>query len=176
MKMFFTQLQGVTDSLFDQEDRLEDAARLIAMSIVSDGTVYWYGEGEMDGIVTLALTGKDGVKDSKRWSEATAVSPLDTVIVCSEWRNSASAMNVVSSAAEKGATVIGLTSLVAPGHDDPDWTSTAEVLLTNGISQGLIPGALDEPDSRIGTPHLLAGLHLYYTFYFILLEMLEDQV
>lgn len=174
MKMFFTQLQGVTDRILDQEDSLEDAARLIAMSIVSEGDVYWYGEGEMDGIVTLALTGADGIHGSKRWSEDIRLSPLDTVVVCSACRNSASAMNVASGATEQGATVIGVTSLVTTENKEPDWTQKAEVLLTNGINQGLIPGDLDEPDSRIGTPHLLAGLHMYYSLYFILVEILEE--
>lgn len=175
MKMFFTQLQGVTDQLSSQEESLEDAARLMAMSIVGDGEIYWYGEGEMDGIVTQATTGKDGVPDSKRWNNAVTFSYLDTVVVSSEWRNSASAMKIVTNAKDHGATVIGLTSLVPPDDQDLDWTKNADVLLDNGIAKGLIPGDLDEADARIGTPHLLAGLHVYYTLYFILLEMLADQ-
>ncbi|ADI00665.1 DUF2529 domain-containing protein [Salisediminibacterium selenitireducens] len=174
MKMFFTQLQGLAKDIEDQEDIIEDAARLLAMSIVSDGSVYWYSEGEMDGIVTQAMTGDDGIPDSKRWSEAHSLSEQDTVVICSKWRDSVSASDVAKRAEEAGATVIGITSAMSVSKDKHDWTTGAELLLVNGVSKGLIPS--EDGETRIGTPHLLAGLHVYYTLFFVLRDILDDQM
>ena len=174
MKMFFTQLQGLTKGIEEQEDTIEDAARLLAMSIVSDGSVYWYGEGEMDGIVTQAMTRDDGIPDSKRWSEAQSLSEQDTVVICTKWRDSVSARDVATRAEEACATVIGLTSTLAVSEDRHNWTTGVERLLVNGVNQGLIPS--EDGETRIGTPHLLAGLHVYYSLFFVLKDILDDQL
>ena len=174
MKMFFTQLQGLTKGIEEQEDMIEDAARLLAMSIVGDGSVYWYGEGDMDGIVTQAMTGDDGIPDSKRWSDAQSLSEQDTVVICTKWRDSVSASDVAKRAEEAGATVIGITSALSVSEGNRDWTRRTELLLVNGVSQGLIPS--EDGETRIGTPHLLAGLHVYYSLFFILRDILDDQL
>ncbi|SER63577.1 DUF2529 family protein [Salisediminibacterium halotolerans] len=174
MKIFTTQLQGLLAKNEPDEDTLEDAARIICQAITSDGDLYIWSEGDLAGLSGQALSGSDPLKNCRELTSdhLPHLSPLDTLILASADRQSPAGKNLVQAANHAGTRLIGITS-DAPldeNHGAP-WTDKADVVLSNGVKQGLIP---QDDGSRIGTPHLLAALYLYYPLYFAVTEILED--
>ncbi|SDZ44968.1 protein of unknown function [Evansella caseinilytica] len=175
MKIFQTQLQGLLQRFQDYELDMEEAARLVSQAIISEGQLYIYGEKELRGIVQQALLGEDALPSIVESTAETRFSELDVVLVFSPDPGSETAAAIVKKAAENGAQVIGISS---PGITEKadeayqtTWTTDCQYHFSTGISKGFVP--LDD-GRRIGKPHLLAALHLFYQLYFIVLEFLEE--
>ncbi|PYZ92471.1 hypothetical protein CR194_12420 [Salipaludibacillus keqinensis] len=166
MKIFDTQLKALTEKLTQYDEDIEDAARILAQSIVSDGRIYWYGENEMKGIVTQACLGEDRIADSFLADESTSFSAMDTLVVMSQDLSENMIETLTNKAVQGQSTVIGI-------HSNIEDSSVVDLdfSFTTGVKNGLVPM---ESGNRIGSPHLLIGLHLYYKLYFAVMEMLEE--
>lgn len=165
MKIFDTQMKGLFEKLKRYDEELEDAARVISQSIVSDGQIFWYGEGEMQGIVSLACYGEDGFDNSLVANENTSFSAMDTFIVASPNISDPFVRILIDNAEGAGASVITIYSFAESDH------SVADFSFCTGVKHGLVPM---ESGKRIGSPHLLVALNLYYQLYFAVMEMLEE--
>lgn len=174
MKIFTTQLQGLLAQNEPDEDTLEDAARIICQAIISDGTLYIWSEGDLAGLTHQAVSANDAIKDCRELTnnDLAKLNPLDTLILAAADRQSPAGENLVQAANHAGTRLIGISS-DAPLDESAGapWTDKVDVLLSNGVKQGLVP---QDDGSRIGTPHLLAALYLYYPLYFAVNEILED--
>ncbi len=167
MKIFETQMKGLIEKLNRYTEELEDAARVISQSIVSDGQIYWYGEGEMSGIISQACSGADGFDNSLVADMTTSFSDMDTLIIASPNVVAPSVKDLMENASAAGSSVISIYSFDESEQVDP----IADFSFCTGVNQGLVPM---ESGKRIGRPHLLVGLHLYYQLYFAVMEMLEE--
>ncbi|WP_096185900.1 DUF2529 family protein [Evansella halocellulosilytica] len=173
MKIFRTQLQGLITNIDEFEEQFEEASRVIAQSIISDGELWIYGEKEMQGIVAQATEGDDPFPTVRIASERTAFSELDTLIVCSTDPYSEQTKKIVEKARESGCQIIGISShdTTLKEQNRSSWTDACQFYFSTGVKQGLVP---TEEGNRIGTPHLLIALHIYYALYFTLQEYLEE--
>ena len=175
MKVFQTQLQGLLNKYESMEEELEDIARIIAQTIVSDGQLWIYGEKEMHGITDQAMQGADPLPTMMRADKNTAFSSLDTVLIWSPDPVSKDASAIVKGAADKGAQIIGFSSELKTRSDNGTepalWTEKCSLSISTKVKNGLVP---TEDGNRIGTPHLLTALHLYYLIYFTIMEILEE--
>ncbi len=67
LKILSTQLAGVFQRISAQEEeQFEDAARLFAQAIISDGTIFVYGMDEMEAVVAEALHGAENCRTLNR--------------------------------------------------------------------------------------------------------------
>lgn len=169
MKIFHTQLKGILDKLANEEESLEDAARILAQSIIGDGTVYWHGEKEMKGMTLQACEGADKIPDSVLLNEPFAdLSSLDSLVVASA-QYSENVKSLIRQAKNEGAAVIGIGS-------EPDFKvekDDFDVYFTTHVTKGLVPL---ESGERTGHPHLLVSLYIYYGLYFAVSEILEEHM
>lgn len=169
MKIFQTQLQGLIAKLDNQEEVIEEAARMMAQSLVSDGKLWIYAEKEMKGIINQAVEGVDNLPTVGVVGKENSFSPMDSLLVFSPDRVSEEAQMVVEQALENGTQVIGVSS--PTGDADLDWSEKCNFHLSTGIKGGLVPA---DDGERIGEPHLLVALHLYYWLFFTVKEILEE--
>jgi len=168
MKIFTTQMKGLIEKLTHYEEELEDAARVISQSIVSDGQIFWYGEGEMKGIVSQACSGTDSLENSLVADENTSFSNMDTLIIASPNISVPAVKTLIDNAISAGASVITIYSYNDSAQSEH---RLADFSFCTGVNQGLVPM---ESGKRIGSPHLLLALNLYYQLYFAVMEMLEE--
>ncbi|SDO53881.1 DUF2529 family protein [Alkalicoccus daliensis] len=162
LKMFETQLSGLLRKLEDQEMMIEDSARMTAQTIISDGNMYIAASPDLGGIVSQSVHGADPIPGCNRLEVKDELTSIDTV-----WLFTSSVEGIKAEwtqAADAGATVV----LVIP--EAPEDTGEAFVIETK-VTRPLLP---TESGGRIGEPHLLVSLHVYYALYFQLLEMLEE--
>ncbi|MFA9559889.1 DUF2529 family protein [Evansella sp. AB-rgal1] len=166
MKIFNTQLQGLIDGLGQYEEELEDAARIIAQSIVSDGQLWIYGEKEMKGIVHQAIEGADKLPTVQEAHRETQFSHMDTLLVFFPEKLSKAGEDVLAKAEENSAQIISVSS-----DSEGRSGSFGAICFSTGVKDGLVP---TEDGNRIGFPHLLLGLRIYYLLYFTTMEYLEE--
>ncbi|WP_416147796.1 DUF2529 family protein [Salipaludibacillus sp. HK11] len=170
MKIFTTQTQGLVDKLAQYEEDLEDAARVIAQSIISDGKIFWYGEHELKGVVSQACVGEDKWKGSLRADEETTFSKMDTFIVATRNLSGAVISSLIERASEVGANVIAIYSN-KESVKEFNLFEKVDFSFCTGVVHGLVPM---ESGQKIGRPHLLVALQLYYQLYFSVMEILEE--
>ncbi|MCD8510068.1 MAG: DUF2529 domain-containing protein [Bacillus sp. (in: Bacteria)] len=161
MKIFQTQLQGLITKLDKQEEVVEEAARMMAQSLVSDGKLWIFAEKEMKGILHQAVEGCDNLPRVEVAGKESSFSPMDSLLVFSPDRGSEEAQLVAETASENGTQVIGVSSPTT--EDDNGWPEKCNFYLSTGIKGGLVP---EEDGGRIGEPHLLVALYLYYSLFF----------
>ncbi|MBU9710743.1 DUF2529 family protein [Evansella tamaricis] len=178
MKIFHTQLQGLIQQLGGCEDKLEDAARLIAQSIVADGDVWIYAEDEMIGVVAQAMHGTDSLPNLSLGEQGSLFDSMDTLLVFSPHKWSKDAMKVVMDAKGAGTNIIGVSSESTPQRETDmlsgekgAWIDNCTLHFSTGIKHGLVP---TEDGNRIGAPHLIMGLYIYYGIYLTVMEFLEE--
>ncbi|WP_147802721.1 DUF2529 family protein [Alkalicoccus halolimnae] len=167
MKIFETQLSGILRKLDGAEMEIEDAARMTAQSILSDGHVYAAASPDLGGIVSQALHGADAVPDCGRLEADTPLSSLDTIWL---FTNDVEETRAEMQAAfDSGAALV----LVMPKKTGHELEQEASFIIETSVTRPLIP---TESGRRIGEPHLLVSLHVYYALYFQLMEILEEHV
>ncbi|UCZ53047.1 DUF2529 domain-containing protein [Bacillus shivajii] len=171
MKIFRTQLQNFINRTDEYEEQFEDAARIIAQSIISDGDLWIYGESELEGIVSQAVSGVDPLPTIKVANTNTAFTHLDTLLVFSTDPASTGTKTIVEKGKKAGCEVIGVSSHSSQSDQEQEWITLCNFHFSTGLSQGLVP---TDDGNRIGTPHLLIALHIYYALYFTLQEYLEE--
>ncbi|WP_078593485.1 DUF2529 family protein [Evansella clarkii] len=175
MKVFQTQLQGLLNKYEEFEDKTEDFARIISQTIISDGQLWIYGEKEMHGITDQALSGTDALPTIMEAVPDSAFSSLDTILIWSPDPLSKDACKIASAAKKAGAQVLGFTSELNKNKEEEVqgnlWQEECSMFLSTGVKGGLVP---TEEGNRIGAPHLLTALHLYYLVFFNVMEFLEE--
>ncbi|TVP85597.1 MAG: DUF2529 family protein [Alkalicoccus sp.] len=165
MKIFETQLSGILRKLNKSEMDIEDAARVTAQSILSDGKVYAAASPELGGIVSQAVHGTDAVPECSRLEKDTVLSSLDTVwVFTARVEDTETEIRAVQ---EAGAALV----LVLPEAYGHELEQAASFLIETHVTRPLIPV---ESGERIGEPHLLVSLHVYYALFFQLHEILEE--
>ncbi|WP_444685208.1 DUF2529 family protein [Alkalicoccus luteus] len=163
-KMFDTQVSGLLQKLEVLEESVEDAARMTAQSLIGDGHLYVASSADLGGIVSQAVHGADAVQDAERLEDDTVLTDLDTVWVFTSSREE-------TAAAETRAADAGAVLVVASPEASEEADSIRSFSLPTGVTRPLLP---TESGTRIGEPHLLVTLHLYYMLFFQLQEIIEE--
>lgn len=201
LKMFSTQLTHLFKKIQEQNEfAIEDGARLLAQSAVSDGVVFIRGFREMSAVESEAFDGAEPFsKAVKKMSNLAEVTPADRVILFSRFSNDAGAVYVAKNLAAQGIPFVAVCTVVdnedevvaevsdneifgvgvqaqiasrqGDSGDSADLADFADVLIDLQLKKGLLP---DETGNRVGYPGAMAGLFVYHALKFTLDEILAD--
>ncbi|WP_040606764.1 DUF2529 family protein [Salsuginibacillus kocurii] len=170
--MFTTQLQAVFQKIQNDEEALEDSARLLAQATVGEGTIYITGSGPTKELAKLALTIKESPKDVT-WLEPGEALPIfhpaDRVLLFSGDEDEDEMTHYAQSIYKTEVPFISI------GSFQPEVPAQEGVLepvhLPTYVKGGLVP---DEEGTRHGHPGELAALYAYQLLLLVLQEMIEE--
>jgi uncharacterized phosphosugar-binding protein len=170
LKIFTTQLLGAFQNIQKEEFAIEDSARLLAQTIVSDGTVYFYGTNEMKAVESAALFGPETLPNSKQLipKEIEQVTSLDLVVLAARFSTDEEAVELAKKIQAHGTKVITIS---AHQEGEPSLTSIADFSIDTKLSNALVPA---EDGSKIGFPSAITGLYGYYALYLTTKEILIE--
>ena len=170
LKIFSTQLTGVYKKMIDQEEfSLEDGARLLCQAVVSEGTLYLHGFGEMQGILDEAMYGAEPLEFVKPLGNIADITSADRVLLFTRFADDAEA---VSLGKELQAKDIAFVAVSAVQKDQPnELTELADVHIDTKLTRALLP---DESGTRFGFPSLMAALFAYHGLKFSIEEILKE--
>lgn len=167
-KIFLTQLTGVLKKIQEQEEfQLEDSARLIAQALVGEGTVFIWGNQELEGVIFEATKGKEAIPRVKKLDEIEPLTDLDRVILFSRTSSDKELLELGRNLYEKNVPFIAVASKV----EGEGIESIADIFIDLKIKNGLIP---TETGERIGYPYLIASIFVYHHISFLVKEILSE--
>lgn len=163
--MFLTQLTGLLKRVGEkEEDAIEDAGRLLAQSLVSEGTIYIKGYGEMAVIETEALHGAEVLKGVKSWTTGARLTDADRVLIATRFSDDPEAVQLAQKLSEDGVFFAAISSK----KENAGLESLADAFIDIRLTKGILP---DENGGRTGFPSSIAGLYTYF-----LLKMTIDDI
>jgi hypothetical protein len=176
LKIFTTQLQGLFTKINDNEQNaMEDGARLLAQAAIGEGTIYVHGFAEMEAITLEATIGQEPLAsaarlfdcDTKQMAEVTSV---DRVLLITRYSTDEEALKLAQELVNNGVEIVAI-SAVASNSDDPSLESIVDIHIDSKLVKPLIP---DEDGSRFGFPSIITALYAYYGLAFSIKEMVQE--
>lgn len=157
LKMLTTQLTGLLQRITsDQEDTIEEAARLLAQAGVGEGKVYFACFGEMKALEYNAQLAEEPFAKMTPWTSDAAVTDLDRVLIVTRHADDEEALALAQKLYDAFIPFAVITSEKVT--DAGKMADLAYVYVSLKIKQGLIPNDIGE---RIVVPHVLAALFVY---------------
>ena len=175
LKIFSTQVAGLLKSISDKEEQsLEEASRLLAQTVLSEGTVYFKGFGEMEAVVSEALYGENKFRAGANFSDEllSELLPVDSVVVASRFLDDEKAVALCSEVRKNvGCNVILIGGRRKEAEIDVNFDDLADIVIDTKAVRGLVP--LDD-GSRLGFPSGLTALFVYYALFLTTEEILDE--
>lgn len=167
LKIFTTQLFGVFRKIQEQEeDRIEDCGRLLAQTIIGDGTIYIKGLDGMDAIEGVIMNSNEKLPAIQSYHDKVDLKPEDCLLIFARTADDERLLKSLDVAHSSGASVL---SVGAVKEDKP--SENEEFHIDMKILNGLVP---DDEGNRVGYPPVMCGLYVYYALFFTVSEMLEE--
>lgn len=169
--MFSTQLAGLIKRIQEQNEfSFEDGARLIAQATIGDGTIYLYGEKEMEAVISEALYSEEPFKKIKHWNgQSTDLSEADRVIIFSRYSHDEHAVIAGKWLLNHNIPFVAVSTHLS--NEAENLVHLADVHIDLQLKKALLP---DDEGNRFGYPASMAALFVYYGLKFTLQEILED--
>lgn len=169
MKMLTTQLSGLLDRIAkNNEESIEETARLLAQATVGEGRVIIAGFDELSVVQTVAMASEKPFLGAVPYDPALTIGHADRVWIFTHSVDDPSALELGRSLAEAFIPF----AVVAPEKDDDhELVHLAMTYISTGLLRGLLPG---EDGERIVEPHALAALFIYEAVKISYDEMLMD--
>ncbi|MBN3553805.1 DUF2529 family protein [Fictibacillus nanhaiensis] len=175
LKIFSTQVAGLLKSISDKEEQsIEESSRLLAQSVLSEGTVYFKGFDEMEAVVSEALFGENKFRAGANFSdvELSDLLPVDSVVVATRFLDDKKAVALCSEIRKTtDCNVILIGGRRKDADMDVNLDDIADIVIDTKAVRGLIP--LDD-GSRLGFPSGLTALFAYYALFLTTEEILEE--
>lgn len=166
--MFLTQLSGLLKRISEKEEfPIEDAGRLLAQSLISEGTIYMKGFGEMSVIETEALDGPETLKGIKRWTPDAPLTQTDRVLIATRFSDDPEAVALAENLAAKGVSFAAISSK----REKAGIENLADAFIDLRLTKGILP---DDKGGRIGFPSSIAGLFTYFLLKMTIEEILTE--
>lgn len=170
MKMLTTQVNGLLQRIIgNNEDAIEETARLLAQATFGEGRVILATFGEMQAVLLTALHGTDTLQGAVSFEENMDIGTEDRVWIITKSISDDSALELAQLLANK---FIPFAAIAAEHADDNELETLASTYISTGITKGLLPG---ENGERFVQPHALAALFIYEAVKISYDEMLEDE-
>ncbi|MCP3761501.1 DUF2529 domain-containing protein [Domibacillus sp. A3M-37] len=164
-KMFMTQLSGLLKKISEKEEfPLEDAGRLLAQSLMSEGSIYIKGFDEMAAIEIEAVHGAEVLDGVKSWTTDARLTEADRLLVATRFSDDPDALRLAEKLHEDGIPFVALASK----KDESGIDELADVFIDLHLAKGLLP---DDEGGRTGFPSSIAGLYAYF-----LLKMTIEEI
>jgi uncharacterized phosphosugar-binding protein len=174
LKIFSTQVSGLLKTISDKEEQsIEESSRLLAQSVLSEGTVYFKGFDEMEAVTSEALFGENKFRSSARFSDDSwsELMPMDSVVVASRFQNDDVAMQFCAKVKETADCHVIFIGGYKKSEEDGVKEHKADIVIDTKSVRGLVP--LDD-GSRVGFPSGLSALFVYYALFLTTEEILEE--
>ncbi|MEH7222202.1 DUF2529 domain-containing protein [Bacillus sp. JJ1566] len=174
LKMFTTQLQGQFNRIMEQEEmNMEDGARILAQSVISDGTILIHGFGEMAAVVTEALFGAEPLKSAKPLftdGKMNEVEDVDSVLLITRFSTDEEAIKLAEELRDKGIQTVAISAIVKT-EDKRTLNQMVNIHIDSKLQKPLIP---DDFGNRFGFPSVMTALYAYFGLKFTIKEMVEE--
>ncbi|PSL45822.1 uncharacterized protein DUF2529 [Salsuginibacillus halophilus] len=171
IKMFSTQLQGVFQKIQQEEEALEDGARLLAQAVKGSGTLYTTATPKAAGIEAAARCAADAPAGCTPFPDDNNkdFSPMDRVLIFSAAGEKEALTELLEQAAASfvPAVVIGPEAVDVASAEGVE----APIHIPTYATDGLVP---DLDGSRFGDGTTLAGLYAFQLLALFIQDMLED--
>lgn len=174
LKIFSTQLQGQFKKIMEQEElSIEDGARILAQSVISDGNIFVHGISEMGAVTMEALYGSEPLSTAKplfcdgKMADAT---DLDRVLLISRFSTDSEAVALAKDLHKKGIQTVAIAA-IKKNVDTQSLIDFVDVLIDSKLTIGLLP---NEDGTRFGFPSAMTALFTYYGLAFTIKEMVEE--
>lgn len=175
LKIFSTQVSGLLKAISDKEEQsVEEASRLLAHSILAEGTVYFKGFDEMEAVVSEALLGENKFRRGAELMEVSLdeLLPVDSVVVANRFVDDEEAVTFCKKVKEStDCHVILMGGRRKEAENEAGSDAAADIVIDTKAVRGLVP--LDD-GSRIGFPSGLTALFAYYALFLTTEEILEE--
>lgn len=174
LKIFTTQLQGQFKRIMEHEEmNMEDGARIIAQSVISNGTVFVHGFGEMVAVATEALAGAEPLKSAKPLftdGKMNEIEDVDSVLLITRFSTDEDAIKLTEELRGNGIQTVGISAIVKT-EDERTLEKSADIHIDSKLQKPLIP---DDDGTRFGFPSVMTALYAYYGLKFTIKEMVEE--
>ncbi|MCQ6264934.1 DUF2529 domain-containing protein [Fictibacillus sp. WQ 8-8] len=172
LKIFFTQLNGIFSKIQqDNEFAFEDAARLLAQTVLSHGTVYFTGKDEMEAVCAEGIHGQEAFSNAKplNTKEISQLTSVDTVLASARFHDDEPVLSLLQEIKQNtDASIIFLASRKEKGEEA---APHCDAFIDLKVKKGLVPA---ENGERIGIPSAMAGLFAYHALFLTAKEILEE--
>lgn len=171
LKMFSTQLTGLLNRIHEKEEfSFEDGARLMAQAAIGEGSIYIYGQNEMNAVLSEALYGAEPLNNVKHWDgQNTNLTDADRVLIFTRYSHDKEALAAGKWLFEKKIPFVSISTDL--GTEEDHLATFADVHMDLQLKKGLLP---NETGDRFGYPSSIAALFVYYGLKFTLEEILAD--
>ncbi|MEK3935823.1 DUF2529 family protein [Sporosarcina sp. FSL W7-1349] len=170
MKILSTQVSGLLQRIVtNEEEAMEETARLLAQATAGEGRVIFAAVGEMGAVTATALRGVEPFAGAARYEADMPISSADRVWLLTRSATDPAALELARRLAEQ---FIPFGALAAEKPDeDNELADLAYTYISTGLMKGLLPG---ENGDRIVQPHALAALFVYEAVKLVYDEMLGE--
>ncbi|HSJ37413.1 MAG TPA: DUF2529 family protein [Planococcus sp. (in: firmicutes)] len=162
MKILTTQLTALFQRIAQQEETIQDIARLLAQAAVGEGTIYLAAFGEMKAVAIAALEGTEPLSSLREWKPESYLTSADRVFILAKKDEGDELAGRLSDA----AIPFAMLSAESKQSDLP------EVMLSLGIDGGILPA---ESGGVNVVPHAMAALYVYHSIKGMIDEMLNEE-
>ncbi|HWI47102.1 MAG TPA: DUF2529 family protein [Rummeliibacillus sp.] len=157
LKMLSTQVGGLLQRVAtNQEEAIEESARLLAQAGVGNGVVYFACFDELQAIEINALNAAEPFKKLRRWTKDVEIADLDRVCIFTRHANHPDALALAHTLYDDFIPFAVVAS--EKEEDAGEMADLAYTYISLGINKGLLPNELGE---RIVLPHTMAALFIY---------------
>lgn len=169
MKMLTTQVGGLLDRIATNNDEsIEETARLLAQATVGEGRVIIAGFDELDAVQLVATLGAEPFFGAIPYTPTLEIGQEDRVWILTRSSTNPGALDLARSLAEDFIPF----AVVAPETDENnELADLAMTYISTRLTRGLLPG---DDGRRIVQPHGLAALFIYEAVKISYDEMLTD--
>jgi len=170
-KIFLTQLTGVLKRIQDEEEyHFEDSSRLLAQALVGEGSIYIWGDGELEAVSYEAIKGKDSLKNVKtlKVDQLDLLTDSDRVLLFSRNSTDENVIHVGHLLRERNIPFVAVAS---KSKEQEGIDAIADLFIDLKIKNGLVPTDTGE---RVGYPYLLVSLFVYHHLQFLVKEILDE--
>ncbi|TWT03509.1 DUF2529 family protein [Planomicrobium sp. CPCC 101079] len=161
MKMLTTQLTGLFQRISQQEEAIEDTARLLAQAAVGEGTIFLAAFGEMKAVVAAAINGAEPLPRIAEWQPDSIVTSADRIWILAKKDEGDELAGRLADAH------MPLAMLAAETKE----TDMADAFISLKMDKGLLPA---DDGGRTLVPHAMGALYVYHAVKLLIDEMLAE--
>ncbi|WP_252501918.1 DUF2529 family protein [Sporosarcina sp. Marseille-Q4943] len=172
MKILTTQIGGLLQRAgSNNEEAVEETARLLAQATIGEGRVIFAGFDEMEAVGMNALHSAEPFRGAVKYEERMEILSADRVWLFARSATDARALQLAQRLAEQFipfAVVAG-----EKATEDNELADLAYTYMATGVVKGILPG--EDIGSRIVQPHVLIALFLYEAVKMAYDEMVNEE-
>ena len=171
MKILTTQIGGLLQRAgSNNEEAIEETARLLAQATIGEGRVIFAGIGEMEAVGLNAMLSAEPFRGAQIFEEGMEIHSADRVWLFTRSASNARAIELARMLAENFipfAVVAG-----EKATEDNELADLAYTYMSTGLVKGILPG---EDGGRIVQPHVFVTLFLYEAVKMAYDEMVSEE-